>query len=202
MINSRAFILIVLLAIASVVDAKYTYKRPAKVHKGWGTAYSGAFQINKTGKNACQFDVRKLDRKWNIYYAAMNGADWRAAGGNRGGRSNACGRCIEVKGKKGHTTRGHKIKPIIAKIVDECPSWACNKGSVDFSSVALKAITGYTWDKKKISWRYVDCPVPGEKPSPPPSKPRPPQSPPKPTGPIIPTGPTPAELDVFDQLEY
>lgn len=213
MILSKTFILILLLAIASV-EAKYKYKPPGKLHKGWGTAYSGAFQINKTGKNACQFDVRKLDRKWNIYYAAMNEADWKAIGGNRGGRSNACGRCIEVKGKKGQTTRGHEIKPIIAKVVDLCPSWACNKGSVDFSTVALEAITGYSWDKKKISWRYVDCPIPGQKPRPPkPSSPKP--SPPKPSPPPTPAEPTEgltaaeqelgltaAEQEVLDQLEY
>lgn len=192
-----ALVAVLLIATICHATAKYTY-RPVKVHRGWGTAYSGAFQVNKTGKNACQFNVKQLDRHWNIMYAAMNEADWRAIGGNRGGRSNACGKCITVSGVKGHTTKGHRIKPIIAKIVDLCPSWACKKGSVDFSSVALKAITGYSWDKKRIVWKYTECPKaendykpvsPTPSPSP---KPRPTPSP---------SGPSDLEQSILNQLE-
>ena len=170
--------------------------RFARSPGGWATAYSGAFEVNKTGRNACQFDVRKLDKHWNVYYGAMNGADWRAIGGNRGGRSNACGKCIEVKGRKGQTTPGHKIKPVIVKIVDECPSWACQKGSVDFSTVALKAITGYSRDKKRINWKYVECPSKenGYKPASPKPSPKPSPSP-------KPVGPTDVELSILNQLE-
>jgi expansin (peptidoglycan-binding protein) len=189
---TKTIILLAIVLFAGVVDARDT-----KTHSGWGTAYSGAFQINKTGRNACQFDVRKLDRHWNIYYAAMNGADWRKAGGNRGGRSNACGRCIEVKGVKGQTTKGHHIKPVIARVVDECPSWACKPGSVDFSSVALKAITGYSWDKKRITWKYVDCPTASTNFKP--VAPTPPS--PKPTPTPKPVGPSDLEQSILDQLE-
>lgn len=118
---------------------------------GMGTAYSGAYQMDKTGKNMCEFNAKKLPKRWQVYYAAMNEADWKKAGGKKG----ICGRCIKVRGVKGQTTRGHKIKTVYAKIVDQCPSWACRKGNVDFSSVALKEITGYKWDKKKIHWEYV-----------------------------------------------
>lgn len=112
--------------------------------------------MDKTGKNACQFDADKLDDKWQVYYAAMNEADW-----NRyGGKSGICGRCLKVEGVKGETTRGHKIKPIIVKIVDLCPEWACPKKeghNVDFSTTALEAITGFDWDKKLIDWSFTSC---------------------------------------------
>lgn len=160
----------VLLALLYHAEAKYKYK-PRPTHKGMGTAYSGAYEIDKTGKNACQFNAKKLDKKWQIYYAAMNEADWKRMGGKRG----VCGKCLEVEGVKGETTRGHRIKPVIVKVVDLCPDWACDRGNVDFSKVALKAITGYSWDKKKIRWRYTECepkaspqtPKPTRVPSPP-----------------------------------
>ena len=113
-------------------------------------------QIDKTGFNACQFDANKLSKRWNIYYAAMNEADWK----KYGGKSGVCGRCLKVKGVKGETTEGHKRRPIIVKIVDLCPEWACPKKeghNIDFSTTALEAITGYDWDKKLIDWEFTSC---------------------------------------------
>lgn len=154
----------------SVLAAGYN---PHPVHSGMGTAYSGPFRMDKTGKNACQFNAKKMPVRWQKYYAAMNEADWK-----RLGKKFICGKCLEVKGVKGHTTRGHAIKPIYVKVVDLCPSWACKKGNVDFSTLALKKITGYSWDKKKISWRIATCP--DEIPSPKPSVPHAPAAGPKP----------------------
>ena len=102
----------------------------------------------------CEFNPKSLPSRWQVYYGAMNEADWNAAGG----KSSICGRCVAVRGVKGETTPGHDIRTIIVKIVDQCPDWACDKGSVDFSTSALKAITGYGWDKKAITWEYTDCP--------------------------------------------
>jgi hypothetical protein len=110
--------------------------------------------MDATGKNMCEFNARKLSMKWQVFYGAMNERDWNAIGG----KSSICGRCIKVRGVKGHTTPGHVIKDIYVKIVDQCPSWACDRGNVDFSTVALKFITGYSWDKKKIVWEYAKCP--------------------------------------------
>lgn len=121
---------------------------------GWATAYSGPRDMDKTGQNMCEFDQDRLPDHWQVYYAAMNEADWNAAGG----KSGICGRCISVRGTSGEVASGHDIRPIIVKIVDQCPSWACDKGSVDFSTTALEAITGYSWDKKKISWVWTECP--------------------------------------------
>jgi len=125
----------------------------AKVRTGMGTAYSKPFRMNDTGKNACQFKAKRLPKYWQKYYAAMNQADWKKMG-----KRKICGKCIKVVGVRGHTTRGHRIRPVYAKIVDLCPSWACKRGNVDFSTVALQEITGYAWDKKKIRWEYVPCP--------------------------------------------
>lgn len=112
--------------------------------------------MDQTGLNACQYDADKLDDTWQVYYAAMNEADWNMYGG----KSGVCGRCLKVKGVQGHTTSGHKIKPVIVKIVDQCPEWACPKKeghNIDFSTTALKAITGYDWDKKLIDWEFTSC---------------------------------------------
>ncbi|KAG7675203.1 hypothetical protein Ndes2526B_g08064 [Nannochloris sp. 'desiccata'] len=125
----------------------------AQEYTGYGTAYSAAYDMDATGQNMCEFNPKSLEDKWQVYYGAMNEADWNKAGG----KSGICGKCIRAEGVKGETTPGFKIKPVIVKIVDQCPSWACDQGNVDFSMTALEAITGYDWDKKLITWRYVDC---------------------------------------------
>jgi hypothetical protein len=42
-------------------------------------------------------------------------------------------------------------------IVDLCPGWACDRGNVDFSMPALEAATGFEWDRKPITWDFVEC---------------------------------------------
>lgn len=101
-------------------------------------------QIDKTGKNACQLNARRLPSRWRQYYAALNARDWE------GGRH--CGKCLKVKGRKG---------TVIVKVVDLCPAWACPKKtghSVDLSADALGKATGYYWDRKPISWDFIKCP--------------------------------------------
>jgi expansin (peptidoglycan-binding protein) len=147
------------ITVLLMVMALVSQAIAASVNSGWATAYSGPYDMDATGRNMCGFNARRLPDKWQVYYGAMNEADWNAAGGKGG----ICGRCIRVTGMRGQTTRGHKIKPIYVKIVDQCPSWACNKGSVDFSTSALKAITGFGWDKKKIKWSFASCPSAGRK---------------------------------------
>ncbi|KAI8104740.1 hypothetical protein M9434_003293 [Picochlorum sp. BPE23] len=127
----------------------------AAANRGYGTAYSKPYRMNATGKNACQFNAKKLAKRWQVYYAALNEADWKKAGVKRG-KSKACGRCLKVKGLQ--RRRGHRQKNVIVKIVDLCPKWACKKGNVDFSTKALKDITGYSWDRKKIQWSFTRCP--------------------------------------------
>ncbi|KAI8109698.1 hypothetical protein M9434_000977 [Picochlorum sp. BPE23] len=188
----RFFIALIIGILAFILNVEA--KR--KTHRGMGTAYSGPFKMDKTGKNACQFNRKKLPKQWQIYYAAMNQKDWKKMGSRKG----ICGKCIAVRGVKGHTTRGHRIKTVYAKIVDLCPSWACKKGNVDFSTTALKAITGYSWDKKKITWRYTTCP--DERRSPPPPRRRsPPPPPPRRPSPPPPPPPSPPkpEFSSYDE---
>ena len=109
--------------------------------------------MDATGQNACEFSSGELDDQWQKFYGAMNEADWNEAGGKGG----ICGKCVVVKGVQGETTPGFSIKPVVVKIVDQCPGWACDQGNVDFSTTALEAITGYSWDKKAIVWDYIDC---------------------------------------------
>lgn len=161
-------VLAVLGALMGVASGQYS-------QFGMGTAYSGPWHMDITGQNMCEFVPRELDVKWQVYYAAMNEADWNEAGGKDG----ICGRCIAVRGVEGETTKDHYIQPIkvkvggaagaardchtcdtaschhfasphpsmtdCAQIVDQCPAWACDKGNVDFSTTALEAITGYSW---------------------------------------------------------
>ena len=116
----------------------------AASHSGLGTAYSDAYEIDKTGFNACQFDASKLGKQWNTYYAALNEADWDDGGAEKG----VCGKCIRTCGDAGC---------VVSMIVDLCPGWACDRGNVDFSMPALEAATGFEWDRKPITWDFVDC---------------------------------------------
>jgi hypothetical protein len=139
---------------AFILAATMASAMGAATHTGMGTAYSGPRDMDATGQNMCEFNPSRLSMKWQVFYGAMNQRDWEAIGG----KDSICGRCIKVRGVRGHTTPGHEIKDIYVKIVDQCPDWACDPGNVDFSTVALKFITGYSWDKKKIEWEYADCP--------------------------------------------
>lgn len=121
-----------------------------------GTAYSSPLDMDATGQNMCEFDeARELNYRHRVFYAAMNQADWNAIGG----KDKICSKCIRARGVPGQVAPGHAIVDVVVKVVDQCPSWACNQGSVDFSTTALQAITGYGWDKKAIKWEYTDCPV-------------------------------------------
>jgi hypothetical protein len=37
-------------------------------------------------------------------------------------------------------------------VIDTCAGSGCPCGNVDFSKAALKAVTGYEWDRKPITW--------------------------------------------------
>lgn len=133
-------ILCVLYALIACVSAKK--KSSGGFKRGIATAYSGAGQMNRTGRNACGFNPKSLGKKWNTYFVAMNEGDFNKAG-------RPCGKCIEVKGNSG--------KSVYAKIVDICPKKYCKSGHVDLSSPALKMATGYSWDKKPVQWRFASC---------------------------------------------
>ncbi|KAL4419449.1 hypothetical protein ABPG77_003562 [Micractinium sp. CCAP 211/92] len=111
----------------------------AAAYTGDGTAYSAAGQKDATGFNACGFG--KLDPQWERMYGAMNADQFPGS----------CGKCVRVKGTDSRASG----ESFLVMIVDECPE--CKHGDIDFSSAALEAITGYSWDRKGISWDWADC---------------------------------------------
>ena len=134
-----------IIAIVSILYAMFACvaakkKSSGGFRRGIATAYSGAGQMNRTGRNACGFNPKSLGKKWNTYFVAMNEGDFNKAG-------RPFGKCIEIKGKS----------TVYAKIVDICPKKYCKSGHVDLSSPALKKATGYTWDKKPVQWRFASC---------------------------------------------
>lgn len=112
-------------------------------NRGMGTAYSGAYEKDDTGKNSC--GLGKLDDQWERYYAAIPSHKFQRS---------MCGTCIRVRGTESDAP-GNWVKVMI---VDECAGSGCDgDGDVDFSSPALEAITGYSWDRKGIEWEETSC---------------------------------------------
>lgn len=91
------------------------------------------------------------------YFAAMNTADYNAAG--------MCGACVEVS-----RDDGRKVQ---AMVVDQCPiatNPKCTAGHIDLSKSAFLQIgaehegylgTTHGGAAGKISWRYIACPTTG-----------------------------------------
>ena len=82
-----------------------------------------------------------MGKRWNTYYAALNEKDFKEAG-------RPCGKCATVKGRRG---------TVKVKIVDICPAKYCKSGHIDLSSPALKKATGYSWDKKPVTFKIGKC---------------------------------------------
>ena len=110
-------------------------------YHGDGTAYSGDYSKDDTGFNSCQFG--RLDDTWEKYYAALSSRVFDRAG--------HCGRCVRVRGTEGDAPG----RWVTAMIVDECAS--CAADDIDLSTRALKASTGYSWDRKRVEWEFTAC---------------------------------------------
>lgn len=80
------------------------------------------------------------DSHFSTFFAAVDYRRWN--GGS------VCGKCARVTGAKG---------TYLVKIVDYCAKGYCGKNDLDFSTGALEAITGYSWDYKPITWEWADC---------------------------------------------
>ena len=93
--------LLVLASLLATARAAYS---------GFGTAYSGPYNMDGTGANMCGFDPTSLDTRWQIYYGAISRLDWNAAP-----NSDPCGLCIAVTGDPGVT--------VVVKIVDQVRAW-------------------------------------------------------------------------------
>lgn len=62
------------------------------------------------------------------------------------------GRCIRARGTEDDATGAW----VTVMVVDECASCG-GDGDVDFSTTALKDITGYSWDRKRIKVGGGNC---------------------------------------------
>lgn len=90
-------------------------------------------------QNACGFNGGDVKGHFQQHFASITTKHF-----SRG----VCGKCVRVSGATG--------KAILFKIVDECAS-GCGAHGLDFSMGGLKAVTGYSWDKKKVTWEWADC---------------------------------------------
>ena len=102
-------------------------------------APAGDGEKDKTGFNACEYG--DLGSHWEKWYAAMP-----AGCGSQGWESNKCGKCIKARGLDAGAPGGW----VVVKVVDQCASCTC--GDVDFSTRGLQAVTGFSWDRKKVEW--------------------------------------------------
>lgn len=109
--------------------------------EGDGTAYSGDYEKDETGFNSCQFG--ELEDRWEKYYAALPSHTFSKG---------MCGRCIRVQGTESDAP-GTWVKLMV---VDECASCK-GDGDVDMSKRGLQDATGYTWDRKRIKWKFTRC---------------------------------------------
>jgi expansin (peptidoglycan-binding protein) len=83
--------------------------------------------------NAC--DIKSLSPKYVQYFA---GVPEKLLGGN-------CGKCVQVTGAAG-TVKAQVIDTFVARGV-----------TINLSQEALKKATGFTSDKKPVSWKFVAC---------------------------------------------
>lgn len=47
--------------------------------------------------------------------------------------------------------------PLTPRRPPPLPAPQCDKGDIDLSTRALKAATGFAWDRKKVTWEYTSC---------------------------------------------
>jgi hypothetical protein len=90
-------------------------------------------------QNACGFNGGDVDGHFKQHFASITSKHYS---------HDVCGKCVRVSGATG--------KAVLFKIVDECAS-GCGDHGLDFSMDGLKAVTGYSWDKKKVTWEFADC---------------------------------------------
>ncbi|KAL4447876.1 hypothetical protein ABPG75_005095 [Micractinium tetrahymenae] len=104
----------------------------ANAYSGDGTAYGNA---GGRGSGACE--INENIGKFETYYASVNSRQFSRS---------MCGKCVRVSGAAGS---------VVAMVVDACDG--CSSGDIDLSSNALKKATGYSWDRKPVSWSFTSC---------------------------------------------
>ncbi|KUF92575.1 Tubulin gamma chain [Phytophthora nicotianae] len=78
-------------------------------------------------------------------YAALNAEQWE--------ETMNCGRCAEVS----CTDASCSGQSEIVYIMDQCPG--CAYGDLDLSPDVFESITGQSYTKLSIEWKFVDCPI-------------------------------------------
>lgn len=138
---------------------------------------SGDGEKDATGRNACGFGG--LSSKWERYYCALPSSMYDR--GDCGQCAKVCGArgCVTVKvrtpsggaacysgGTASAPTESPAAPPCVlmdppahpplaCQVVDECAS--CSYGDIDLSTAALKKATGYSWDRKGVTWSITSC---------------------------------------------
>lgn len=108
-------------------------------YKGYGTVYS----LSSPFDGNCNF--MSWPEAAVTKYAALNAEQWE--------ETMNCGRCAEVS----CTDASCSGQPEIVYIMDQCPG--CGYGDLDLSPDAFESITGQSYTKLSIEWKFVDCPI-------------------------------------------
>ncbi|KAF4035286.1 hypothetical protein GN244_ATG12692 [Phytophthora infestans] len=118
--------------LAATVSASTTYE-------GYGTVYT----LSTPSSGNCNF------MSWPdaaaTKYAALNAEQWE--------ETINCGRCAEVS----CTDASCSGQSEIVYIMDQCPG--CAYGDLDLSPDVFESITGQSYTKLSIEWKFVDCPI-------------------------------------------
>ncbi|KAF4316724.1 hypothetical protein JM18_008162 [Phytophthora kernoviae] len=128
-----ALLLAVQYSCIATVSASTTYE-------GYGTVYT----LSSPSSGNCNFMSWPSDA--TTKYAALNVDQWD--------ETMNCGRCAEVSCTDSSCS-GQSSE--IVYIMDQCPG--CSYGDLDLSPDVFESITGQSYTKLGIEWKFVDCPI-------------------------------------------
>uniref|UniRef100_H3GRF3 Expansin-like EG45 domain-containing protein n=2 Tax=Phytophthora ramorum TaxID=164328 RepID=H3GRF3_PHYRM len=109
-------------------------------YEGYGTVYT----LSSPSDGNCNFMSAPADA--STKYAALNADQWDD--------TMNCGRCAEVSCTDA-SCAGQSSE--VVYIMDQCPG--CSYGDLDLSPDVFESITGQSYTKLSIEWKFVDCPV-------------------------------------------
>ncbi|ETO60756.1 hypothetical protein F444_21092 [Phytophthora nicotianae P1976] len=118
--------------LIATVSASTTYE-------GYGTVYT----LSSPSSGNCNF--MNWPEAAVTKYAALNAEQWE--------ETMNCGRCAEVS----CTDASCSGQSEIVYIMDQCPG--CAYGDLDLSPDVFESITGQSYTKLSIEWKFVDCPI-------------------------------------------
>uniref|UniRef100_K3W699 Expansin-like EG45 domain-containing protein n=1 Tax=Globisporangium ultimum (strain ATCC 200006 / CBS 805.95 / DAOM BR144) TaxID=431595 RepID=K3W699_GLOUD len=130
-----------LRALLAAVAATQAVRASADFFEGEGTTYT----LSEPNNGNCNFMAYPDTAVTK--YAALNEKQWDA--------TINCGRCAEVMCTDARCKGS--VSSEIVHIVDQCPG--CEYGDLDLAPTVFEGITGFTSDRLKIKWRFVDCPI-------------------------------------------